>query len=352
MPQFKDFNTENKLRIPLSAYAAQIIDNDCLSFSMKRTTLINLIILNHYQDAECSISLRLRDYRAELIKHLGEYKAKQNEVILKSILDSRAKLLKEKYARRFPADVNWQITLNKRVKTFLTEDTYASEETFYGQKPGHYVRALLEDYAQLPYHRREEIVFKRLIDIINNGIKDHLVLNLTNTKGSHLSIKPYKIETDPMSMYHYLVGYNIAAIEPQDSQDTSYYNPPVISIRISRLVDVEIQYYQPGAISIFEEQQIKKELEHKTVQFVSGKSSVIKVWLSERGIRDYESQLHLRPSFIGTDPSDNHIYIFECTEAQILYYFWRFGKEAKIISPEALADRFRQSYTEALNNYN
>ncbi len=351
MPQFKDFNTENKLRIPLSAFASQVIENDCLNFSQKKTTLINSIILNHYQNAECSISLRLREYREELIKLLG-HKAKQNESMLKSIIDSRAKILTEKYARRFPADVNWQITLNKRAKALLTEDTYAREDLYYGNKPGHYVRALLEDYAQLPYHRREEIVFKQLIDIINIGIKDHLVLNLTNTRGSHLSIKPYKIETDPMSMYHYLVGYNIEAIESQNDPDSTYYYPPVISIRVSRLVDVEIQYFQSGAISMQEERQIKKELEEKTVQFVSGKSSIISVWLSDRGIRNYESQLHLRPSVIGIDPSDDHIYMFECTEAQILYYFLRFGKDVKILSPSSLADRFRQSYTEALENYN
>ena len=352
MPQFKDFNTENKLRIPLSAYTSQTIENDCLNFSQKRTTLINSIILNHYQEAECSISLRLRDYREELTQHLGTHRAAQNEVLLKSILDSRAKLLKEKYARRYPADVNWQITLNKRAKAFLTEDTYAREELYYGDKPGHYVRALLEDYAQLPYHRREEIVFKQLIDVINIGIKDHLVLNLTNTRGARLSIKPYKIETDPMSMYHYLVGYNVEAIDARNNPDNSYYYPPVISIRVSRLVNVEIQYFQSGVISMQEEQQIKKEIEEKTVQFVSGKSSVISVWLSDRGIRNYDSQLHLRPSAIGIDPNDHHIYMFECTEAQILYYFLRFGKDAKIISPGALADKFRQSYTEALENYN
>ena len=352
MPQFRDFNTENKLRIPLSSYAAQTIENDCLNFAQKKTTLINSIILNHYQAAECSISLRLREYQEELTKQLGSHKAKQNEAILKSILDGRAKILTEKYARRFPADVNWQITLNKRAKAFLTEDTYAREELYYGNKPGHYVRALLEDYAQLPYHRREEIVFKQLIDLINTGIKDHLVLNVTNTRGSRLSIKPYKIETDQMSMYHYLVGYNIEAIDSRNNPGDPYYYPPVISIRISRLVDIEIQYYQSGAISIQEEQQIKKEIEEKTVQFVSGKSSLISVWLSDRGISNYESQLHLRPTIIGKDPSDDHIYMFECTEAQILYYFLRFGKEAKIISPQSLADRFRKSYDDALENYN
>ena len=351
MPQCRDFNTENKLRIPLSFFAAQTIENDCLNFAQKKTTLINAIILNHYQNAECSISLQLRQFQEDLKKLLGSQKAKQNEVLLKSILAGRAKLLTDKYAKRKPADVNWQITLNKRTKAFLTEDSYAKEELYYGNRPGHYVRALLEDYAQLPFYRREEIVFKQYLDTINTGIRDHRVVNVTTIKGAHLSIKPYSVMTDPMSMYHYLVGFNLASIEASNNGEKPYFNPPVISIRVSRLADVEIQYYQSGEISIQEEMQIIKELDEKTVQFVSGKSTLVKVWLSEKGIKNYESQHHLRPSFVGKDPLDEHVYLFECTEAQILYYFLRFGKDAKVLSPETLKQTFRQSYIEALENY-
>lgn len=33
-----------------------------------------------------------------------------------------------KYAKRYLADENWQVTLTKRVKEILTEDPYTSEE--------------------------------------------------------------------------------------------------------------------------------------------------------------------------------------------------------------------------------
>ena len=33
-----------------------------------------------------------------------------------------------KYAKRYPADENWQVTLTKRVKEILAEDPYTSEE--------------------------------------------------------------------------------------------------------------------------------------------------------------------------------------------------------------------------------
>lgn len=349
MPCFEDFNTENKLRIPLSAYAAQIIDNDCFSFSQKKTTLINTVILNYYQNANCSISLRLRDFRAELKDCLPEKKA--NEEIIEKLIVGRAKKLSAFYSQKVPADVNWQITLNKKVKEFLTQDTYTCEERYYGQRPGRYVRSIIEEYAQLPYYRREEIVYKELLDTINAGIKGQYILNLKNVKGSHISIRPYSIETDPLSMYHYLVGYSVPHTDLAGESETKY-PAQVLSIRISRLVSAEIQFLQSGKITDPEARQIKQELQQKSVQFVSGRSSTIKVRLTDAGIKKYEAQLHLRPNTIGRDPADDHIYLFECTEAQILYYFFSFGKDVMVLEPQSLAERFTADYKEALQQYN
>ena len=348
MPCFEYFNTENKLRIPLSAYAAQIIENDCLAFSQKKTTLINSVIINYYQYATCSISLRLKDFRNELKDCFS--KETTSEEFIEGLVDARAKKLSAFYSQKRPAEVNWQITLNKRVKEFLTQDTYTCEERYYGQRPGRYVRSLLEEYAQLPYYRREEIVYKEIFDSINIGIKGLYILNLTNVKGSHISIRPYSIETDPLSMYHYLVGYSIPSTDLSDESEAKY-PAQVLSIRISRLVNAEIQYFQSGKISDSEALQIKKELQQKSVQFVSGKSSDIKVRLTDAGIRKYETQLHLRPNTIGKDPYDDHIYFFECTEAQILYYFFSFGKDAMIIEPRSLSEKFSIDYKEALQQY-
>lgn len=349
MSQFEGFNAENKLRIPLSAYAAQIIDTDCMNFSKKKATLINTVILNYYQKADCSISLRLIDYKEELSQSFSATELKRNEEIINKLLLRKAKVLKEKYAHRHPADVNWQITLNKKVKELLTSDQYSCEEKYYGERPGHFIRSLLEEYARLPYYLREEIVYKQIIDTITTAIDGQYALTLKNTKGIRLALKPYEISTDPLSMYHYLIGYCITPEDPLS--DNSKYKPVnVMSIRLSRLVDVELQHHQSGTITISEKNQILRELDEKGVQFVSGELTQIKVWLSDFGIKKYNSQLHLRPIGI-RDTTDDHLFYFECTEAQVLYYFIGFGKEAKILSPDNLANRFKNIYTEALNIY-
>lgn len=350
MSQFAEFNPENKLRIPLSMYAAQIIETDCINFSLKKTTLINTIILNYYQIAACSIGLRLKDYQKELSNHLNTVEAKNYENLIRKITMGRANDLIDKYAKRKLTDVNWQITLNKRVKHLLTEDPSTNEELYYGNKPGHYIRSLIEEYTQLPYYQREAIVFQHLLQKIEDSINNQYLITLTNNKLVTLIMKPYKIIKDPLSMYHYLVGLIISPPNYVEDAITHKEYSRVQSIRISRLTNVNVLTFQSANISFQEEKQILAELDSKGVQFVSGDESVIKIWLSDYGIKKYESQIHLRP--IGKiDSNDSHLFTFECTEAQILYYFFSFGHDVKILYPDSLADKFRSMYKMALSHY-
>jgi hypothetical protein len=57
------------------------------------------------------------------------------------------------------------------------------EEQFYGDKPGRYVRALIEEYAQLPFHRREEIVFKGILDDIDDAIYHQQARSVPEAEG-------------------------------------------------------------------------------------------------------------------------------------------------------------------------
>ena len=350
MSQFGEFNAENKLRIPLSGYAAQIIENDCFSFSKKKATLINAVILNSYQTAACSISLRIREYRDELTTYLNKNRNTEESGLIDRIINGKANELIKKYAKRYPADHNWQITLSKKVKELLTEDPYSAEEKYYGQKPGHYVRALLEEYARHPYYYREEILFKSILESAKIAIDGHYILNVTNARGTHFSIKPYSIKTDPLSMFHYLIGYNTDSEKLQDV-DNRKQIPTVMSLRISRLVSAEVQYLSSSKLSEAEIIAISRELEVKGVQFLTSEQSSIQVWLSDVGIKRYESQAHLRPPVIHIDNENDHIYHFECTDSQILFYFFEFGNDAKILAPLELADQFKNKYKDAYNLY-
>lgn len=350
MSQFNDFNAENKLRIPLTAYAAHIIENDCFNFSKKKTTLINAIILNYNQTAACSISLRLREYKEELASYLKSSRHNGNNELIDRIITGKAKELTDKYAKRYPADVNWQITLSKKTKELLTTDSTSCEEQYYGQKPGHYVRALLEEYSKLPYYSREEIVFKPILDEAKNAINSHYILKVTIENGTCFSIKPHSIMTDPLSMFHYLVGYN-ANYDENQMDNTNNFSSAIVSFRISRLASVEQQYSSSNKLTETELATLSKELKIKGVQFITSQKQEIQIWLSDDGIKKYESQAHLRPPVLRKSDNDEHIYYFECTDSQILFYFFKFGNDAKIINPPELAELFKQKYKEAYDLY-
>ena len=307
--------------------------------------------MNLYPTAECSISLRLKEYRNELTSHLKGTNNKNETELIDRIIEAKAKQLIDEYAKRSPSDVNWQITLNKKVKRLLTEDSYSAEEKYYGQKPGHYVRALLEEYARKPYYSRERIVFKEIIDNANFAIDSCYLLNITNVNGHQYWIKPHSIKTDPLSMFHYLVGLKMDSIGSPVNKSKANSSNNVISFRISRLISAEPQYLSSGKLSKAELSTINHELETKSIQFVSSEKQSIKVWLSDDGIKQYESHVHLRPPVKCTDQANEHIYYFECTETQILFYFCFFVSEALILDPPELADRFKEKYKEAYEAY-
>jgi predicted DNA-binding transcriptional regulator YafY len=48
---------------------------------------------------------------------------------------------------------------------------------------------------------------------------------------------------------------------------------------------------------------------------------------------------------------DANTYIFTCTEMQAMSYFFKFGKDVKILAPEYLRERFANQYKAAWEHY-
>lgn len=58
--------------------------------------------------------------------------------------------------------------------------------------------------------------------------------------------------------------------------------------------------------------------------------------------------------FKGADTDSEYyenIYVFDCSFQQVEYYFFKFGKEAEVISPVELRDKFKNDYIEACEIY-
>ena len=79
--------------------------------------------------------------------------------------------------------------------------------------------------------------------------------------------------------------------------------------------------------------------------------SDIKVALSEQGYKLYKSILYLRPNAKIDKDGDKWILTLSCAEEQVKNYFFQFGKEAIVISPDSLKQWFLDKYTDAAEMY-
>jgi len=95
---------------------------------------------------------------------------------------------------------------------------------------------------------------------------------------------------------------------------------------------------------------IESQLSTYSPAYLVGKPEQIKVKLTPKGKRSYQSRLYSRPEKIEVLSTDD-IYVFDCTPQQVFNYFFSFGADAEIISPEYLRNRFLNTYKQALTKY-
>ena len=359
MSRFSLENDQGKVRMSLSKKAFTTVMSDCFNFttkkgSLKKGTLVNAIVKNLAPDAECSISRRLRDYRNDLEetftseKNLRILQSNSKSSIIDALVASHEKELKDKYTHRKSADESFVINLQKDVVDMLTSDPESTEEEYYGMRPGRYISQLVEEYATKSFYEREGIVYKDIIDTIQLAIDSGSRLTIKTAKDAIYHLKPYNVMTTPVSTYHYLLAYDANDIPSHKNQSVK-----TLSFRISNIKQVKIEKAKNGWLTFAERNEIDNAIKERGVPYIGSTAHPkwIKLWLSDVGIKNYNSRLHNRPQGTHSD-DDPHIYTFDCTTTQILYYFLNFGKDVKIIAPESLAQRFKQAYSEALENYN
>lgn len=89
---------------------------------------------------------------------------------------------------------------------------------------------------------------------------------------------------------------------------------------------------------------IEKKLVDSSPAYLLGTNERVVVKLTERGQKSYKTKLYSRPA---KEPeSSGDTYVFYCSPLQAYNYFFPFGKEAKIIEPTSLRERFKNSYND------
>ena len=343
-------NINQEIRLTFSKYAEDVISNDMLVFPLvkenkqiTRSTFINTVIRNFYPIADASISLRLEEYEDKLINILGNKASKNILSLLLKAEQQRLEDIANSYDRPEKSSTRSPLRLQNDIFHYLTGEGGTRENFFNNYTMTGYLRTLMEEYTRLPYKRSERIYYIQKYQALEHAILTKKQLLLTVSSGRQFHVLPYTIMEDPLGTASYLVGFSY-----ETTSDKTAKRP--CSFRIASLQDFRIENSKSGYLHPADIQLLKKKLADNGVQFLISDTVTITVKLSQQGIDKFNHQLTLRPTPIHTD-KETGIYTFNCSKTQAEFYFFKFGRDVEILSPEDLRDRFKEGYSDAYHNY-
>lgn len=330
---------EQKLQFRLSSFAMEILTDDMFTF--QETGLgpfLNEVFTAYYREANASVSIRCQELRRDC----GEAGIPEETIGLlcgrlrDSILDA---------VKNYPSEYPVRFYVKDSVMNHLTGKKqlpggYPCLEDTYYKRIGPYFKAVVEEYARLPYIQRERVFQReiiRTIDNVLNRTKKRCAVKLSLRNGKQHLVIPHRIVTDIRSLYHYLVAVPCGE------------SAPWMSFRISNIVSVDEQESVSGFLSKERQARIDQAVQEQGVQFLSAELADVRVRLTARGVKKYQTQLHLRPKYERIE--EGSVYVFRCTEAQAEFYFFKFGADAEILEPLGLAGKFKSMYQKAYQLY-
>lgn len=357
---FELYSEEQRVRITLSQKAFLIINEDMERFHISsRSTFMNTVFHNFYPSARSSPTLYMDDQKAKLqhiastdlscsdspehISSLGNDEVREKVVkhfLLyeeKHLLDDLRSQMKTK-GRYGETSRIYRIN-TENLRYLLSEE--CEEAEYYQDRPGLYLKCILEEYAALPYIKREHIFFKSKYDIVSQALREEKLLKITTGRKTY-KVWPFSLEADALSTREYLTGLSQDIKSPDARKSCA-------SFRIPNAKDIKL-LRQSGKLTQAERELLKEAISSRTVQFLFGEEEEIHVRLTEEGIHKYNSQIYMRPAYV-EKLADKNEYIFRCTLRQAEYYFFKFGKDAEILSPDRLRSHFQTLYKDALAVY-
>jgi hypothetical protein len=339
----KDTAENNKQHINLSMQAYEVVMSDMFTFGEEKLSgFINTIFAHYSPVAKASVSRSLNTLRGELDKWLsgipGDERTK-TRIINGLVIQRRNRLIEQ--ASSYGSGKAFKFWLNKENLTYLTEEnSECGEEAYYGKR-GKYIKSVIEEYTRLPYVQRELIYFQPSVEKIRCAIRDERQLRVVTGADSVYGVYPCDILCDPLSTANYLVGYcKRYALADEEKQPCSF--------RLSALKSVKVERSKSAFLKAGERKELAQKIASRGVQFMAGSETEIHVKLTEAGLYKYRRQTHLRPVLVR---KENECFVFQCTVAQAEFYFFKFGKDAEIILPVSLREKFRLMYEEAAGVY-
>ena len=345
---FSYINDEQKIRIPLSRRASIVMNDDMRVFSVsKPATFINIVIENFHDQSKASLTSYLARKHQELEEMYSDCDLEDSikaKVIDHAIEKERQKTISELQEYLKEKHISKLYHINDNNFDFLRYD--CMDEEFYKEKPGAYIKCLMEEYASLPFIKRERIFRREVYEIVENACQQHKILQVRvdtpdQTRQTFV-VHPYKIIADQLGTQEYLACYTRKAGEPISAKKDA-------SFSMARFPKPTVM--KPNAfLSKADINKIEDDIDQLSIAYLLGEPLEVHVKLTDKGKKLYQTRLYSRPDK-DSDKSSENEYVFFCSEMQAYYYFFPFGENAEILAPASLRDKMRQNYMTAAKKY-
>lgn len=348
-------NELHRQHLNLSESAWDIIDSDMHMFrdmpqAATFSSFLNLIFLNYYERSPSNLSNAAHRYR-ETCRHAivssnacRRLSAADANKLLDALAKQHIDQLGEEFLR-LPKGSGRKFRLNNKAFQLICGIPDNSYNCRIYERPGKLLKAIFETYCRLPFAEREKLIFSEQADLIKTAMQMKALLKIRTLGEQTYYFIPYKIMTDLSSNFYYAAGYSAA--ENSDEANSGHYIAS--SFRLSRMKDIQRVYGQSACLTPEQKKELEESISAKGVQFLLRDMVTAQVKLTDAGVKKYQTQLHLRPPYAQIHPGQ--VYEFHTTKEQLLYYFFKFGKDAAVLSPESLREEFRQMYQEAADSY-
>ncbi len=345
-----------KQSLNLTDYAWYILRCDYSAFTGENSLSKNIsaaflcdIFLKYFRDAQASVGIRLSERAAE-IRRMGlsrtdrEFRdafiRAESERIIGDTLGRFEQLTAQRSVPR-------TIYVPDSVRSTICECALGSEGYYYRtyrEPSGHYMkylRAVLEEYARLPYCQREAVYCSDILNRLRYAMRSHCAVSFMYGSESVYGY-PYAIESDEWSSYNYL-------LLTDEEHRVKHYR--VCRLRSVSCIENDTQQLSDDMHSVIREEQINPV----GIQFAGEPTVECEVMLTENGMNMYNRMVFLRPQYSSVEEQTTGRLKYKCTfccsENQIKYYFFKFGNDAKVVSPQSLSNYFRKKYIAACRLY-
>ena len=195
-----------------------------------------------------------------------------------------------------------------------------------------YIKDMFLSYLSMPRNKREEIIFARSYELINDAIAKGRKLSFSSGSDFKSTVEPYLIATSKEEQFSYLLCYDSKSRKNR-------------SFRISRLKNLFITSDTFEKDKNVEDELIRKGLRspHSMMPDIHAT-----VRMTEHGKHMFKMIVKNRPyvTYIEGD-----LYHFDWPEMQLEDYFRRFGKDGIVVSPRSLRNKLKNYYLHALETY-